>query len=401
MTDHFTQNPIQKSDDEVEEHNTDDVSINISNIWQRLWQKLLMLGLGESALRAITGGLAIVLVLVVVWVMNAYFIKGKQNSPDLPLVSLTAQVTVVSGTANPEISTDYSESSFGISRLAQLYTNLPSHPRDKVITYTVQTGDTIFGIADKFGLTPESILWCNRYVLGNVPENLMPGVEINIPPENGVIYQWMAGSGLNGVAEFYHVTPDVIIDWPSNNLNRATLGDLSLPNIPEGTMLFIPGGTGESTDWLPEITRDTPAVSSSFGEGFCGVITEGAIGNGTFAWPTSATYLSGYDYSSVHHGIDIAGEIGNPIYASDSGVVVYEGWNNSGYGNLVILDHGSGWQTVYGHLNEIYVDCGQSVYQGDIIAGLGTTGNSTGPHLHFEIRKNAGYVNPWDLLITP
>lgn len=401
MSDHSTQNPIPKSDDEVEEQNNEDASINLSKIWQRLWEKLLMLGLGESALRAITGGLAIVLVLVVVWVMNAYFIKGKQNSPDLTLVSLTSQAAVVSSTANPESSTDYLEGGFGISRLAQLYTNLPSHPRDEVTTYTVQSGDTIFGIADKFGLTPESILWCNRYVLGNVPENLMPGVVINIPPEDGVIYQWMAGNGLNGVAEFYGVTPDVIIDWPSNKLNRDTLGDLSMPNIPEGTMLFIPGGTGESTDWMPVITRDTPAVSTSFGEGYCGVITEGAVGNGTFVWPSSATYLSGYDYSSVHHGIDIAGEIGNPIYASDSGVVVYEGWNNSGYGNLIIVDHGNGWQTVYGHLNEIYVDCAQSVYQGDVIGALGTTGNSTGPHLHFEIRKDAGYVNPWDLLITP
>jgi murein DD-endopeptidase MepM/ murein hydrolase activator NlpD len=78
--------------------------------------------------------------------------------------------------------------------------------------------------------------------------------------------------------------------------------------------------------------------------------------------------------------------------------VVYDGWNNNGYGNLLIIDHGNGWQSVYGHLDRIIVSCAQSVLKNQEVALLGTTGNSSGPHLHFELRKDGGYVNPWDFL---
>ncbi|HPS41589.1 MAG TPA: M23 family metallopeptidase, partial [Anaerolineaceae bacterium] len=103
--------------------------------------------------------------------------------------------------------------------------------------------------------------------------------------------------------------------------------------------------------------------------------------------------------STNHFGIDIAGSIGNPIYSADNGVVVYSGWNNNGYGNLIVVDHGNGWQTVYAHLDTIQSQCGSFVFQGDVIGTLGTTGNSSGPHLHFEMRnKTYGKVNPWDFL---
>jgi murein DD-endopeptidase MepM/ murein hydrolase activator NlpD len=121
------------------------------------------------------------------------------------------------------------------------------------------------------------------------------------------------------------------------------------------------------------------------------------MGTGTYIWPTTLHYLSGYDYTSIHHGIDIAGKMDNPVYAVDDGVVVYSGPNNSGYGNLLIIDHGNDWQSVYGHLDRILVTCGESVAQGQEVALLGSTGNSSGPHLHFELRHD-GYVNPWDYL---
>ena len=123
-------------------------------------------------------------------------------------------------------------------------------------------------------------------------------------------------------------------------------------------------------------------------------------GVGVFIWPTGARYLSGYDYnpSANHPAIDIAGDIGNPVWASDNGVVVYSGWSNYGYGNLVVIDHGNGWQTLYAHLNSISVVCGQGVNQGQTIGGLGTTGKSTGPHLHYEMIYNGTKVNPWNFL---
>jgi murein DD-endopeptidase MepM/ murein hydrolase activator NlpD len=135
------------------------------------------------------------------------------------------------------------------------------------------------------------------------------------------------------------------------------------------------------------------------GPGFCGQVVDGAIGTATFAWPTPGRSISGYGFSSFHPAIDIGGAIGNAIYASDTGVVVYAGWNTYGYGNLVIIDHGTGWQSLYAHLDRIDVGCGQSIFQGSQIGTMGITGNSSGPHLHFELQSDSyGKVNPSNFL---
>ena len=123
---------------------------------------------------------------------------------------------------------------------------------------------------------------------------------------------------------------------------------------------------------------------------------DGPLGSGNFVWPTSETWISGYDYSpeTNHRAIDIYGQIGNPIFAADAGVVVYAGWNDWGYGNVVVLDHGNGWQTLYAHLDSYNVQCGYYVMSADVIGGLGSTGNSSGPHLHYEMRYNGVPQNP-------
>ena len=111
-------------------------------------------------------------------------------------------------------------------------------------------------------------------------------------------------------------------------------------------------------------------------------------------------FLSGFDYnpSANHPGIDIDGEEGDPVYAADSGVVVYAGWNDWGYGNVVVINHGNGWQTLYAHLSTFYVGCGQSVIQGGVIAAFGSTGNATGSHLHFEMMFEGTRADPDDYL---
>jgi len=198
------------------------------------------------------------------------------------------------------------------------------------------------------------------------------------------------------VAEFYKVDPLAILEYPGNHLDFLSGGDA--PAIEPGTLLIVPDGQREFVDFgPPRITRSNPAVASTYGPGHCGSIYDGAVGTGTFIWPTTATYLSGYDYSPAanHSGIDIAVDTGNPIYASDAGVVVYAGWSYFGYGNLVVIDHGQ-WQTLYAHLSDYYVVCGQSVFQGTTIAALGNTGNSSGSHLHFELMYLSAKVNPWD-----
>jgi murein DD-endopeptidase MepM/ murein hydrolase activator NlpD len=380
--------------------NAEGTSSDQRSLAEKFWNRIVHLGLGEISLRVGTGVISVLLVISVVWVMSKFYLKNQAKAtteePAQAAVTQKAPVLPLTAELKPVL-----YSSFGISRQALLHTNLPAKPRTEVIEYEIVAGDTLFGIAEKFGLLPETLLWSNTHILGNDPHNIFPGVKILIPPIDGAIYKWNAGDGLNGVSKFFNVTPDAIINWPANQLDRNTLGDLSLPNIPDGKLVFVPNGKGEFTDWLPDFTRLTPAQAQILGPGFCGTMTDGPIGVGTFIWPTTETYLSGFDYSPAtnHFGIDIAGRLGNPIYAVDNGVVVYSGWNTNGYGNLIVIDHGNGWQSVYAHLDTMASACGAFVFQGDIIGALGTTGNSSGPHLHFELRNtNYGKVNPWDFL---
>jgi murein DD-endopeptidase MepM/ murein hydrolase activator NlpD len=288
----------------------------------------------------------------------------------------------------------------GIVRIADAHTILPERPRMEIVRYVVQPGDTIFGIAEAFGLRPESVLWGNYDILQDNPHALRPGQELEVPPVDGTIYAWHEGDGLNGVASFFGVAPEDIVDWPGNNLEPDI--DVANPSIPAGTLIVVPGGYREFVTWsAPRITRSNPGVARILGPGACGMVYDGPVGTGTFIFPTPSHYLSGYDYNpgANHPAIDLAGDTGHPIYASDNGVIVYAGWNDWGYGLVIVVDHGNGWQTLYAHLSQINVVCGQAVYQGNVIGLMGCTGNCTGPHLHFEmLNETYGKVNPWDFL---
>jgi Membrane proteins related to metalloendopeptidases len=402
MTENPTSNPASTPEDESPVQPENKRFDRLPRSWREIWGRLLLLGLGETTLRIITGTLAVVFVLVVVWVMGKYFLKSAPATVLAAVETPTQQTTVlpISATAVENAQKAALQSSFGIPRLALLHTNIPSKPRADIVQYAIKSGDTLTSIADSFGLKPESLVNSNVATLLSHPDYLDPGLIIDIPPEDGAIYVWNTGDGLNGVAKYYAVNPDDIVNWPGNHLSKDTLGDYALPNIPAGTKLFVPGGVAETFDWLPRITRDSPAVSSVFGPGSCGKIAAGNTGTGAYIWPTTLHYLSGYDYTAIHHGIDIAGKLGYPVYAVDYGVVVYAGLNNFGYGNLIVIDHGgtNDWQSIYAHLSEIDVSCGESVDQGQTIGLVGSTGNSSGPHLHFELRENGSTVNPWDFL---
>lgn len=384
------------------------------------WEGLSRAGLGETVFRASTHLLSIALVLVVIWAMRSFYLylqnteKASREPAALPAGqkakegAFAAEMPTPTPTALPPVLPPFSlmaASSAGIPRLAVLHTTIPSRPRTEVTTYTVVAGDTIFGIAEKFGLKPETILWGNTYILGDNPHQLRVDQELNILPVDGTYHRWSAGEGLNGVARGYSVTPEDIINWKGNNLDPAALGDWSDPNIEPGTMLVVPGGQRAFVNWsAPRISRDNPGVARLLGPGFCGTVVDGLVGTESFIWPTNNHFLSGYDFSPAtnHYGIDIDGDLGHPLYASDYGVVVYAGWNNHGYGNVVVIDHGLGWQTLYAHIDVISVICGQSVYQGGVIGTMGSTGNSSGPHLHFEmLNESYGKVNPWNFLPPP
>src|SRR5574340_443903 len=366
-----------------------------------VWDRIVHLGFSEIVLRIGAGLASIALILMVVWVMDTFYLKGDLRNPK------TAALAASAPTPTPVVKhpmfepPESSTVNRGITREIDLHTTMPDRPRFEMTTYVVQKGDTIYDIAERFGLNPSSLMWSNPQEIPDVLY-LQPGQELSIPPVDGVVYEWHEGDGLNGVAEFFKVKPQDIIDWPGNNLTVESVGDFSNPNIQPGTLLFVPGGKGQFITWtMPGITRDNPAAAKTVGPGYCGTVYEGAVGTNTFIWPAATTYISGYTYDpDINHlAIDIGGSIGVGIYASDNGVIVYAGWNDYGYGNLIVIDHGTGWQTYYAHLSSINVGCGQSVYQGDLIGLMGSTGRSTGPHLHFEMRSDLyGKVNPLDFV---
>jgi murein DD-endopeptidase MepM/ murein hydrolase activator NlpD len=369
-----------------------------------LWDSLSQAGMAEAALRLGTHVLLIALVLVIGWIMRQFY-SSAQVSPvtsQSEAALAAALPTPTPAEASPELPAfTIIDTSTGIMRTVMLTTTLPTRPREEVILYTVEQGDTLFGIAEKFGLKPETLLWGNQLVLGDNPHNLRPGQELNILPVNGTYYRWAAGDGLNGVAKFFGVDPEDIINYPGNHLDPEQIGDFADPNIEPGTWLIIPGGTREFVTWsAPVIPRDNPGVAKVLGPGACGSVVDGAVGVGSFIWPANNHFLSGFDYSpsTNHSGIDIDGNTGDPIYAADNGVVVYAGWNNWGYGNVVVINHGNGWQTLYAHLDTYNVGCGQSVFQGNVVGAMGNTGNSSGSHLHYEMMYNGTKVNPWDYL---
>jgi len=284
-----------------------------------------------------------------------------------------------------------------IGRHPNLYTVIPNRPRQDVQDYTVTTGDSVFAIAQSFGVDPETILWANYEVLNDNPDQLSPGMELKIPPTDGVLYTWQEGDSLKGVAERFEAKVEDILTWSGNQL------DLTNPTIEPGQSVMLPGGHREYRQWLvPTIPRGIAGVSSNlYGAGTCTGGYEGAYGTGGFVWPADNHYLSGNDYWSGHLAIDIAAGEGAGIYAADSGVVVFAGGALGGYGNMIMLDHGNGYQTLYAHLSSVGVGCGSSVFQGGYIGSSGSTGRSTGPHLHFEVRYLGGFVNPWFVLPAP
>ena len=287
----------------------------------------------------------------------------------------------------------------GIRRAADVHTLIPTRERFTILKYVVQAGDTLFGISNRFGLEPETVLWGNFDILEDNPHSLKPGQDLNILPVDGTYYVWKQGDGLIGVADFFGVSPQDILDWPGNQLPQDL--DLINPEIEPGTPIVIPGGTRETVDWrAPRITRANPASARILGPGFCGTVTDGPVGVGFFVWPTPSQFISGYTFSpSIHPAIDLGGSVGNAIYAVDAGVVVYAGWHNGGYGNVVVIDHGNGWQSLYAHLNTLSVGCGDGLFQGNVIGGMGCTGNCTGNHLHFEMQHDQfGKINPLNFL---
>jgi murein DD-endopeptidase MepM/ murein hydrolase activator NlpD len=317
----------------------------------------------------------------------------------LQSTSSTAQASSLEPTAAPnEEQPDVSMPALGgpeafvsIGREIQLKTNVPADkPRYKPVEYRVSRGDSIFAISEAYKLEPETILWANYDVLQDDPHSLKPGQVLSIPPANGIYYQWKENDTLESVADEYKANIDDILNYPGNDI------DLANPKIDSGTWVMVPGGKRDFVQWLVPTVATGASGTSSTSQSAC---PGGAVGSGGFMWPADSHFLSGNDYWSGHLGIDIAAGEGAPVYAADSGVVTMaQGGYNYGYGNVIQIDHGNGYSTVYAHLSNIGVGQCTSVSAGQWIGASGNTGNSQGAHLHFEVRQNGGFINPWFVL---
>ncbi|MBL8089195.1 MAG: peptidoglycan DD-metalloendopeptidase family protein [Anaerolineales bacterium] len=362
---------------------------------------LVKMGLGESLLKVGTNLFSIIAIVTVILLARSYYAGARGNVEEQNQAPSQTGSEIVSIESAPALDVAINE---GISRSAQIHTNIPTRPRNEMSTYVVQEGDTVFGIAGKFGLEPQTILWGNYSVLLDNPHALRPGQELTILPVDGVYWEWLGGIPFGSWAEFYGVTAADIIEYPGNNIDADAIGDYYNANIPVGTWLIIPGGKRDFVSWSAPlgVTRENPASARVLGAGACEPVSGGAVGYGYFVYPSNNHYLSGFDYSpeTNHSGVDFAGNTGEAVYASDAGVIVYAGWNDYGYGNMIMIDHGNGFQTLYAHLSAINVGCGQSVGQGDVIGAIGNTGRSSGSHLHFEIMAGTK-VNPWSYLPPP
>ena len=278
-----------------------------------------------------------------------------------------------------------------IGREIQIKTNVPADkPRYDIEEYRVVRGDSIFAIAESFKLKPETILWANYDVLQDDPHSLKPGQILKIPPTDGIYYQWKENDTLDSVATEFKASIDDILNYPGNDI------DLTNPKVDSGSWVMVPGGQREFVQWLVPTVAKGASGTSSTSQSAC---SGGAVGGGGFTWPADNHFLSGNDYWSGHLGIDIADGEGGPVYAADSGVVTMaQGGYNYGYGNVIQIDHGNGYSTVYAHLSVIGVGLCASVGAGQWIGSAGNTGNSEGAHLHFEVRQNGGFINPWFVL---
>jgi murein DD-endopeptidase MepM/ murein hydrolase activator NlpD len=363
-------------------------------------QGLFQIGLGNSLLHTITNVFSVLAVIFVIWIASAYFsqprAQAQTNNASIP-------TPMAVSASNSSAGLDFS--SFGVPREVNIHTNVPSRPREDIVTYVVQQGDTVSGIADKYGLQPKTIFAANYSILQDDPESLRPGQNLKILPVDGVYWEWTGGIPFGQWAAYFKVKPQDIINFAANNLNPNTVGDPATANIPNNTWLIVPGGQYQyhSPGQIGFVSRSNPASASVAGPGSCPPSNSSAAGTGSFIYPTSKHTLSGYNYDpkTNHLAIDLSANMGDPIYAADGGLVVYSGVNDYGYGNMVMIDHGNGFQTLYAHLSAIFVGCGQGVTKGQTIGSAGATGHASGPHLHFEIRYNGVPQDPWDFLPPP
>lgn len=314
--------------------------------------------------------------------------RGKLGKPiaDFAVITVTFLVFLIGGvfnsnrlvnssTTNPDVfknTTDY---------LPKYQTTLLLVPEERKknesIKYTVVEGDTLFSIGNRFKISADAIRYVNNLADA---DSIRIGQELVIPPISGIIHKVKAGDSLASIAKLYDVSSQAIADFNYlTDISALSVGsELVIPDAK------IPQQVNLATGTQSQITPNEPAAfAPGTKKGWC-------------IWPTTARIITQY-YYWYHTGLDIATPWFSampPIYSCAAGRVVRAGWDPTGYGIMVLIDHGNGYQTLYAHLSKLNVSVGQNVRQGTVIGSMGNTGRSTGPHLHFEVRRGSARQNP-------
>ncbi|MFA5799160.1 MAG: M23 family metallopeptidase [Patescibacteria group bacterium] len=266
----------------------------------------------------------------------------------------------------------------------------PKVQRTRTETYTVQENDTLGNIAQRFGVNIGTILWNNGL---QERQYIRPGDTLRIPPTSGVIVKIKSGDTLGSLANKYGGDVTEIANF--NNFGEGE-------KLAAGTELMIPGGRPpELEQTSSRIARQTEVPSS---ESISKLTAPRPVPKPAdletkeqpktkLLWPTSGHSITQY-YGWRHVGLDVDGDFTSPLYAAADGVIESAGWNNAGYGLMIFIDHKNGIKTRYGHASKLFVKKGDVVKRGQVIAMMGTTGRSTGSHLHFEVYVNGKRTNP-------
>ena len=280
------------------------------------------------------------------------------------------------------------------------------HSEQSFAAYTVQPGDTLLTVAVEVGADVTEIP-CAVSPHFRATDPLIIGEQLEVPPPGWQCYQVAPGESLTQIAARYGLDPVTLIEVAWNGLDEAALGERPLA---ESSYVRIPpiGGGAEGGGFVNFMLEQPLSVSPMTAYAIGGTKarttqTYGPLpkdwpyGSGNFIWPVYGWMSQGY--RGDHRAIDIAAAGGTFVTAADRGVVIRSGWNDQGYGTFVVIDHNIDYITLYAHMQDIYVKEGDVVAQGQIIGTIGSTGNSTGPHLHFEIRDFGRLGNAVDLLI--
>lgn len=276
----------------------------------------------------------------------------------------------------------FATQAYGVNFYTQQAEEVRRYRGGEIITHYVAEEETLSDIADRYGLEVETILWENDLEPNST---IKPGQALRILPVDGVRHKVARGETIYSIGKTYGLNDSqaqMIIDYPFNEFQNDETFELAVNQY-----ILVPDGikpTEKKSVPSSRYVAQTPNAGS-------------VAASGSFVWPASGGISQGYKF--YHKAIDISSRSGGAILAADSGVVIVSGWiDNSGYGNRVMIDHGNGYVTLYGHLSATQVVVGQTVTRGNVIGQMGSTGRSTGTHLHFEIRKDGILMNPLQYL---